>query len=376
MKAIAHTDSELHTNLDIVMLAETNHLKQFELQGFYGFYSQATRLSEYGTPSGGIAIVVNSRLRCHTRLHYLSPEILVIQLTQLQLFIITAYFRPHTDIEVINDKIGRCVDNLPTNSCYMLFGDFNCRIDGQYDRGEILTDLPLAYNLCLINNPQVPTYYCHNGRSTIDLVYANEFIPRISHFEIKEHPMTKHCQVYTTVPIEATKNSQRHQRIKKCDPIILEAQLQNLINYQADENDVSNTSAVVTTALQNSAIQPKKRKSKPWFNSVLYHKLRLFRIMRQRNDPMVASAKLDYKRACRRRIFEYNAEKEQLVIRQAESDPRNLWKIMKSKPCTQSRYPTGKITLDRSYRNQTLSSNDLNLNLLATTMSYSQKLKY
>ena len=115
---------------------------------------------------------------------------------------------------------------------------------------------------------------------------------------------------------------------------MLEAQLKNLTNYQVDENDVNNTSTLVTAALQNSAIQPKKRKSKPWFNSVLYHKLRLFMIMRQRNDPMVASAKLDYKRACRRRIFEYNAEKEQLAIRQAESDPRNFWKIMKSKPCT------------------------------------------
>ena len=101
----------------------------------------------------------------------------------------------------------------------MIFGDFNCRIDGQYDRGETLTDLLLAYNLRLINDPQVPTYYCHNGRSTIDLVYANELIPRIPHLEIKEHPMTKHCQIYTTVPIEVTKTANGINELKNVTPL-------------------------------------------------------------------------------------------------------------------------------------------------------------
>ena len=57
---LAYTGSDLDKNYYKVKLAETKPLKHFELQGFNGFDSPATKLSDRGAPLGGIAFLVVS----------------------------------------------------------------------------------------------------------------------------------------------------------------------------------------------------------------------------------------------------------------------------------------------------------------------------
>ena len=116
----------------------------------------------------------------------------------------------------------------------------------------------LAYNLRLINEPLVPTYYSHNGSSTIELVFVNEQIPDISNIEIREHTMTKHCQVCKTIPLQLAKNSQRNQPVFKCEPLTLSEQFNNVPNSLVDENDIDDISNLITKALQHSSFTEKR----------------------------------------------------------------------------------------------------------------------
>ena len=171
---------------------------------------------------------------------------------------------------------------------------------------------------------------------------------RISHFEIEDYALTKNCRVFTTVALHTNKNSQRHKRIQNCNPLMIDSHLGISKSYLVDENDVNSFSMLVTTALQHSALQPKKNEKLNLRSTV--NSTRNVAFLRQLNDPLVALAKVNYKRSSRRLIFDYNAEQELHIVRQTETDVRSFWKIIKSKPLTpaltQSHYLTWKTNLD------------------------------
>ena len=87
-------------------------------------------------------------------------------------------------------------------------------------------------------------------------------------------------------------------------------------------------------AIKQSAILPRKRKSKPWFDSELYAIHRNFINLRRTNHPNTHLAKLNYKRLCRYKISEYRRYREKQIIKTAESDKGSFWKIMKSRPAS------------------------------------------
>ena len=330
MKTLSEHDSNLQSDFDLLLLVETKKLTPFSVDGFLGHFSPARKFSVTGHPSGGIALFSNTRLKCSSKIIISTAETLCVSFPSLHLAVIVAYFRPQSDIEVINEKIGSCLDVIPNSAKVILSGDFNCRLDGSHSRGYDLVDLLQPYDLALLNQPDRHTYFCHNGRSTIDLVFVQHSLLHNTHMIIVEHPLTQHCQLQLDVPITTLSCGTRGEKITRFDPDLLQSHLEAF----PDNGDPQSQNSRLVDAIKQSAILPRKRKSKPWFDSELYVIHRNFISLRRSNHPDTHLAKQNYKRICRYKLSEYRRYREEQIIKTAESDKGSFWKIIKSRPAS------------------------------------------
>ena len=252
MKTLSEPHSNLQSYIYLLLFVETKKLTSFSVDGFLGHLSPARRFSDTGHPSGAIALFSNTRLKCSSKTIISTSETLCVSFPTLHLAVIVACFRPQTDIEVINEKTGSCLDNVSSSAKVILSGDFNFRLDGSHSRGYDLVDLLQLYDLALLNPTDRHTYSCHNGRSTIDLVFVQHSLLHNTHMIIVEHPLTHHCQLQLDVPITTLSCGTRGEKITRFDPDLLQFHLEAL----PDNCDPQSQNSRLVEAVKNQQYFP------------------------------------------------------------------------------------------------------------------------
>ena len=175
-------DSEVYEyfkNFDIVMLTETFQLSSTTLKGFHVYEELAVR-EGVGRPIGGILVAVKPDLR----LKDLFVSKYCVGIEAKTCLILNFYFNPILDNFIVMDEIIEQLNKIDLTKPCIVGGDFNARIDNnRNERAEILIELLEDFGFDILNDPCCPTYYSHNGSSTIDLYFSN--------FEVKS------CEVET-----------------------------------------------------------------------------------------------------------------------------------------------------------------------------------
>ena len=196
MEGAASTFSYPIENLSsfhVLLLTETFCCDELELPGFFSISRNAVKPA-IGRPMGGLDIAVNRQLNCKVIEKYSSDHLLAVNLVESSCSFVVAYFKPNTDLEDIYQELKNCLDNL--SGVIFVGGDFNARRDSG-NRGEELVHFMCQFGFICLNSAEESTFYCHNGESTIDLVFTNSPL-RISSFSISPSCYTKHCQVMET----------------------------------------------------------------------------------------------------------------------------------------------------------------------------------
>lgn len=182
---------------DILILTETFATKEIDLQGYYGTHSLATQ-GEAGRPSGGVSCYFKPTLAPIRILQKTTNTITV----QTKLFtVIASYYQPGFQIENIIEELNEALAKAEDNPI-LLAGDYNCRTDKRSHKTELLLEYLQEEGFELINNPKHPTYICHNGSSTIDLVFLNSRMKAMTNSmqsTIIQLPYRKHLPVLTTI---------------------------------------------------------------------------------------------------------------------------------------------------------------------------------
>ena len=90
----------------------------------------------------------------------------------------------------------------------ILAGDFNCRIDQFTNKSEFVLNFLQGEGLSLINDPQMKTYLCSNGSSTIDLIFTNMKGTKLINTRVRDDVVIrKHMPVEAEFEIEAGSDS-------------------------------------------------------------------------------------------------------------------------------------------------------------------------
>ena len=121
--------------------------------------------------------------------------------------ILAAYFQPNeTAIDII-DELGQQITWSKTDKPLIIAGDFNCRLDVPNHKIKLVLE-SLQEGLFLLNDRNVPTYICHNGKSTIDISLTRgsikgeiKLIWEANHTPIRKHiPMNINIQCEWKTP--------------------------------------------------------------------------------------------------------------------------------------------------------------------------------
>ena len=144
---------------------------------------------------------------------------------------------------------------------YLIYPIIKCSLD----------QVPLdKSNLSGTNEQNLTTYIYHNVSSVIDLLFISnshiteDTVARVYQCAISEHQMVS-CE------INRSRSLQRKKRIKKLDVNYILEQ-----NVQADMDIESGYSNIVSL-LQRAWVEPKYRKSKPWFDRECYDKHKILK---------------------------------------------------------------------------------------------------
>ncbi|KAJ4432874.1 hypothetical protein ANN_21513 [Periplaneta americana] len=163
---------------DITILTETFLTKEVDLPGFYNYHVLANQ-GNMGRPSGGITCLVKPWLAPITVLKR-TPNLFMLKTNCIT--IIGGYFQPEFSAQEIIEALNESIANTSTEEAVVIAGDFNCRTDIH----NIKAAQTIAYleqeGFKLINDPKEPTYISYNGASTIDLIFLNPRVTKISDF--------------------------------------------------------------------------------------------------------------------------------------------------------------------------------------------------
>ena len=188
-----HNLPDILESSSIMLLVETLDTGKAKLPTeYYSFVQEASKCNR-GRPSGGITVFIKPNH--NPRLVEMNMNYVKIKIENpSELEIITMYYKPETSINEITSEISNLVDE----STRVIAGDFNCRTDKS--KGKILIEFMNIMGFNLLNDLEIPTYYCHNGVSTIDLIFVRNI--EIKQFEISECSLKKHKPILFTAKIE------------------------------------------------------------------------------------------------------------------------------------------------------------------------------
>jgi hypothetical protein len=131
-----------------------------------------------GRPKGGISIYTKP---AHLPVNTFFKHENIIAIETKYINIICCYFQPHTAPCDIVDAISECTHKTPSkNKPTMLVGDFNIRIDQNNSRTETFLEYTTQLGYTLESRADIKTYICHNGSSTIDLIFLKDYAPQVS----------------------------------------------------------------------------------------------------------------------------------------------------------------------------------------------------
>ena len=162
--------SDYFQGFDLLILNETFQLQSLSLKGFYCFEALAKKQNA-GRPIGGITVAVKPD--GVPRLLFSTVNCVAVETDAF--IILNFYFSPALDCLAVLEEVAEKLCSLDLSKACYVTGDFNARIDVQdVEKSSLLIDLLEDFGFFLLNDRMEFTYYCHNGRSTIDLVFANQ----------------------------------------------------------------------------------------------------------------------------------------------------------------------------------------------------------
>lgn len=266
-------------NSDILVLTETFSRKETYLPGYYGFHVLATQ-GEMGRPKGGISCFIKPSLAPCATTHR-SCNILAIKTCSV--YIICVYFQPNFSEQYIVEAISEVLKTVPKNVAVILAGDLNCRTDKVTQKSTMVLEYLKTEGLILMNNPKYPTYVCHNGASTIDLIFVNSKLKRTS-IEIittsASSPLRKHFPVKATLslaePLGKVENRNNRKPQRYLERALLQCQTIEIAEVQhlALEGRINTAATLINKIVKEAQIATKvsSRRARPWFDKVCYKK--------------------------------------------------------------------------------------------------------
>ena len=214
------------TSHDFLLLTETMDVKDTEITGFTCYSSPAVS-HDVGRPSGGIAIAISKNIQSNSCIIFRSQHVLIVKVKNCKMNFLTSYFQPCTKLEDISFDISEGLSRIDKEELTIIAGDFNCRLD-RGERGTDLLDILWELGFACVKNSQAPTYYCHNGRSAIDLVFTYNLQLTSDNVTITENSATKHCTVGFKVHTDVERADSKTAHIRKIDLEKLEYKLKIL----------------------------------------------------------------------------------------------------------------------------------------------------
>ena len=282
---------------------------------------------------GGLTIAIKKSVKSKLKLIYNSEHIMALRLISIHITVLVAYFPPGTAIEDIFFNISDALHYSETRDRVIIAGDFNARLD-QGTRGEELLELLYHSGYTSLNCPNTPTYICHNGSSTIDLVFVND--PKLvpSKLLVSDNHATKHSVISLKLNASYETNANKSTAIRECNVEMLKGHIDLSLQNGIDvfyNNFVS--------AIRDSSITKKKRTSKLWFDKecyILHDKLKqqyknTHGSMTKTNLAALATVKKQFKTLCKRKKTAWQKRRQEKILYTAETDKSQFWNILKVK---------------------------------------------
>jgi hypothetical protein len=192
--------------------------------------------------------------------------------------VIAGYFQPGLQIECIVEQINDTLAKTEDEPV-LLAGDFNCNTDITCHKTQLLLEFLQTEGFELTNNPIHPTFICHNGKSTIDLIFLNpraKALTTIIQSRTIPSPYRKNLPVLT-IETKTNTNTNLQKPRKKTgrhlsmtiSSVTMEI---NKIKEVISEGMIEEATARLEKIMKAAHIQniQKERKAKPWIDMECY----------------------------------------------------------------------------------------------------------
>ena len=255
------TPWEMFSQFDVCALTETfvTEATQLQIQDFYCIQAFA-RKEERGRPKGGLACLLKPHMTPY-EVKAQDDNKLIVQTREC--LIIVVYYQPEFTAKEIIDNLSQALEMAAEGERIILCGDLNCPIDKRTEKAMQVVAYLQEEGLKLINDEKDPTYICHNGKSTIDLVFTRGFA--IVDQRQGEEPIRKHLPVMVTLKGETILKRASPSPIgRRIDAAILEEAAKETasINKLIEEGKIDEAAECINSMVKKATIQPKKRKGK------------------------------------------------------------------------------------------------------------------
>lgn len=261
---------------DILILTETFLTDSTHIEGFYSTHSLATQ-GQRGRPSGGITCMIKPWL-APLRVVHKTENTIVLRIKNAT--IIGCYFQPDFNAQGIIDVLSEAIGKTDKDDPVILAGDLNCRADTPNRKSKSVFSFLEEEGLKLITNKE-PTYICHNGASTIDLIFANKRVKLYSQevetmsgaATIRKHiPVLANFTTPTAVLTDASTKPARFSR--QLDKTMLQTSavgIQTIMGY-IEEGRLNEASLEAETVIRGALVpaRDRERKAKVWFDAECY----------------------------------------------------------------------------------------------------------
>lgn len=297
-------ENETHQAL---MLTETFIEREVDcpkIEGAKQFHCLAKRDSDRGRGSGGWLIA--TRGDPETQRKRISKN--VITVTAFGIFLTTAYFPPGEGIDEILTEIGEHFQNQPTTMPWVLYGDFNCRIDSNDPRrGRALADALRTMGFNMLNREDVATFIGRNGSSVIDLVFVRNLTNpqlRVTPDDWTQHQPLELCLEWKTSP-----KITRPKPIRRVDQTLLEKEIARHRESLNADKDIETRVTTLNSIFRSTTKKATTRRHhhKPWFDDECKQaKSSLLR--EKRGEGRYFEMKTEYKKLCKKKKLDFELE--------------------------------------------------------------------
>ena len=194
-----------------------------------------------------------------------------MQIKELSLIIIVAYFSTKTDLETIYQILNDAFQYCQGRARMILGGDFNCRLDST-ERGNLLCEILINWNLHCVNDNEEETYEFQCGKSVIDLFFVSkELLEHFNEIKINNSFLTKHKPVSCCFDLKHRQDiaESRKKQMRKFDIEQLNERMKSVQNPH-DSNALDTSYDEFAKAIHETTTVWPGRKSPKWFNRELY----------------------------------------------------------------------------------------------------------